>query len=120
MSEFERLLTSSSVIADGIDHAGSLSGFALSRRAAEEAELLTVAVAPVARGRGVGGTLLGFHLARLAQSNVQELFLEVDESNAPALALYRRFGFIKVGQRAGYYALPDGRRATALVLRCAI
>lgn len=120
LSEFEHLLASSSVIADGIDLSGVVAGFALSRRAAEEAEILTIAVDAAFRGRGLAGALLGFHLARLAQANVAELFLEVDEANAPALALYRRFGFARVGERVGYYTRPDGRRATALVLRCAI
>jgi ribosomal-protein-alanine N-acetyltransferase len=45
------------------------------------------------------------------------MFLEVAEDNAPALTLYERFGFVKVGERAGYYRRADGTRATALVMR---
>ena len=44
-------------------------------------------------------------------------FLEVDADNVPAIKLYHRFGFVKVGERAGYYRRPDGKPATALVMR---
>ena len=45
------------------------------------------------------------------------MFLEVAKDNAPALALYERFGFVQVGERAGYYRRADGSRATAIVMR---
>ena len=47
-------------------------------------------------------------------------FLEVAKDNAPALALYERFGFAKVGERSGYYRRADGTRATAIVMRKAL
>jgi ribosomal-protein-alanine N-acetyltransferase len=103
--EFERLLASSSVIADGNGVQGDISGFILSRRAADEAEILTIAVDPAVRKSGIATALLAYHLSRLSRAGVAQLFLEVDEANKPAL---------------GYYARPDGSRATALVLRCAL
>ena len=120
VAEFERLLSSASVLADGAGQGGAISGFILSRRAADEAEILTVAVDPIVRKQGLASALLGFHLSRLAQTGVSTLFLEVDEANVAAQTLYRRYGFKRVGERKGYYALPDGRRATALVMRCEI
>ena len=116
-TEFEGLLTSASVVADGIGEQPDLSGFVLSRRAVDEAEILTIAVDPHARGSGIGTALLGGHLSRLSRLGVSTLFLEVDEANAPALALYRRFGFQQVGRRAAYYAKADGARASALILK---
>lgn len=115
--ELENLLSSEAVIADGIGEPHALRGFVLSRRAADEAEILTIAVEKGARRAGLATALLGAHISRLARSGVASLFLEVDEANAPALALYRRYGFQQVGRRPAYYAKPDGSRANALILK---
>ncbi|MBX9741751.1 MAG: ribosomal protein S18-alanine N-acetyltransferase [Beijerinckiaceae bacterium] len=107
------------IVADvALDGPGArLLGFAISRTVPPEGEILTIAVDAAFRRHGVGGILLREHLARIAAKGVKTLFLEVDEGNAPALKLYRRFGFQQVGVRAGYYAKKDGSRATALVMR---
>ena len=68
-----------------------LRGFALSRLAADEAEILTIAVAPAWRKRGVGRDLLREHLQQVARAGGRKLFLEVDAANAAAVALYQRF-----------------------------
>jgi ribosomal-protein-alanine N-acetyltransferase len=88
-------------------------GFVLARVAAEEAEILTLAVIPAARRRGAGGALLGAAMAGAAARGAGAMFLEVSERNAPARALYAAAGFAEVGRRRRYYA--DG--ADALVLR---
>jgi ribosomal-protein-alanine N-acetyltransferase len=95
---------------------GAPAGFMLSRRAADEAEILTVAVAPAERGRGIARALLARHLGRLAALGITRVFLEVDDGNRPALRLYARAGFREVGRREGYYARAEGARA-ALTLR---
>ena len=118
--EFERLIASAPVVADGVGNAGGLLGFALSRCAVDEAEILTIAVDPGIRARGLGGALLAYHLSRLAQRGVAAVFLEVDEANPPALALYRRYGFTKVGERPGYYTQGGRPPSKALIMRCAI
>lgn len=92
-------------------------GMVLARLAAGEGEILTVAVAKAARGRGVGRLLMDNVLQRLHEERAEALFLEVEETNAPALALYRRLRFEEVGRRPAYYAGTDGRRTSALVLR---
>lgn len=94
-----------------------LRGFALSRLAADEAEVLTVAVDPAWRNRGVGRDLMREHLQRATLAGARALFLEVDAGNSPAVALYARFHFVKVGERRGYYRRDDGKPATALVMR---
>jgi ribosomal-protein-alanine N-acetyltransferase len=93
-----------------------IAGFAMLRLAADEAELLTIAVDPKWRGRGVGAALLNAGFADLMMSPATRMFLEVAADNTPALALYRRHGFSEIGRRDGYYARPDGKPATALVM----
>jgi len=89
----------------------------MSRIAAGEAEILSVAVASAQRGKGLARQLLTLHLRRLAGLGARVVFLEVDEANTSARRLYRRAGFQEVGRREGYYAGRDGNQSTALVLR---
>ena len=115
--EFEQLLTDRNVVADRAASGRKTVGFIVSRRAADEAEILSVAVARAWRGRGLARRLLDLHLRRLAGLGLRAVFLEVDEDNAPARRLYARAGFHEVGRRAGYYAQGRSDPAAALVLR---
>jgi ribosomal-protein-alanine N-acetyltransferase len=111
--EVYRLLIEKTVVAHRAMAGTTLVGFILSRLAAGEAEILSIAIAPRQRGRGFARPLLDLHLRRLAGFGARAVFLEVDERNAAARALYRRAGFYDVGRRQGYY--QSG--ASALVLR---
>jgi ribosomal-protein-alanine N-acetyltransferase len=113
------LITSPSTVgAAALDPiSGRLRGFVLSRLAADEAEILTIAVDAEHQGRGVGRALLSENLRQVTNAGAKVMFLEVAKDNAPALALYERFGFVKVGERAGYYRRAHGTRATAVVMR---
>jgi ribosomal-protein-alanine N-acetyltransferase len=117
--EFEALLSNKSTIGVAAVDASSdaLRGFALARLAADEGEILTIAVEAAFRNRGVGRALMIDCLSRLAAARARSLFLEVERANLTAIALYSRLGFREVGQRRGYYQKPDGSAATALVLR---
>jgi len=117
--DFERFLAERNVLADGLFLGSDArpSGFVLSRQVADEAEILSVAVSPEARGRGHAGALLTHHFELLSRRGVRLIHLEVEEGNDPALALYGRLGFREVGRRPGYYAKPDGSAATALTMR---
>ncbi len=117
-SEFEALLAGRNAVAEGAMGRGALIGFALSRYAADEAELLSIAVTKPERGKGIGAAILNAHLARLAAAGASEVFLEVERGNAAALALYDRFGFERVGERKGYYRQGRSNAAPALTLRC--
>jgi ribosomal-protein-alanine N-acetyltransferase len=111
--EISGLLGERNVVAHRVAAGRKLIGFILSRLAAGEAEILSVAIAPAWRKRRLARPLLDLHLRRLAGLGVRTVFLEVDKNNAPARALYKRAGFVEVGQRQGYY--QSG--AAALVLR---
>lgn len=87
-------------------------GFVLTRAAADEAEILTLAVRPEARGKGLGHALLQAAINQALALGAATMFLEVGADNPHALALYAGLGFAKVGARKAYY---DGR--DALVLR---
>ncbi len=77
-------------------------GFALSRGALDEEELLLIAVDPGHRGRGVGARLLQRYIEAARARGMIRLFLEMREGN-PADSLYRRAGFEPVGRRRNYY-----------------
>jgi [ribosomal protein S18]-alanine N-acetyltransferase len=111
--EVYRLLIEKTVVAHRAMSGKTMIGFILSRLAAGEAEILSIAIAPRQRGRGFARPLLDLHLRRLAGLGARAVFLEVDERNAAARALYRRAGFYDVGRRPGYYQTG----ASALVLR---
>ena len=117
-ADIEALLAARSTYADGAFLRGDeLAGFVLSRVAADEAEILTVAVLPKRRGEGIAGQLMRANMAQLQQAGARSWFLEVEAQNASALALYRRFGFVQVGERRSYYRKADGDPASALILR---
>jgi ribosomal-protein-alanine N-acetyltransferase len=91
-----------------------IAGYLIGREVAGTGEVLNLAVAPEVRRRGIGGQLLDAGLAALRRRRVEEVFLEVRESNRSAQALYLSYGFRPVGQRAAYYRNP---KEDALVLR---
>lgn len=117
-AEFEHLLTDRHMVSDGlfIDQDKEPSGFILSRRVLDEAEIISVAIAPAKRHHGLSYPLLKQHIDALMQLGTRTLHLEVGESNVAARALYRRAGFTVTGERKGYYTQADGRRTTALTM----
>ena len=117
--EFASLLNERTVFGYAVREVGRRAGsvgFVLARQAAGEAEILTIAVARSHRRSGLGWKLMDAVLRRLHGDRAEALFLEVDEKNLAALALYRRMGFHQVGQRANYYE-GVGSRSNALVMR---
>ncbi|MES2914088.1 MAG: ribosomal protein S18-alanine N-acetyltransferase [Pseudomonadota bacterium] len=96
------------------------AGFLLGRAVAGEAELLTIAVAPDARRRGLGRKLVARFLYQSQLRGAERAFLEVSAENAPAIALYESAGFARSGLRRGYYQTPEGTRIDALVMARAL
>ena len=87
-------------------------GMIIARTVADEAEILTLAVHPGARGKGIGALLVDAAARHALDAGAARMYLEVSEANLAARALYLGAGFVQVGLRRDYY--PDG--ADALVL----
>ncbi|KAF0675327.1 GNAT family N-acetyltransferase [Profundibacterium mesophilum] len=113
--EFERLLGMPGVFAVGDGH-----GFALGRVILDEAELLTLAVDPGRRRRGLGRAALGqFHdIARSGRA--ERAFLEVDAENDAARALYLLEGYAETGRRRGYYTRAGAPPSDAVIMARAL
>ena len=92
----------------------TVAGYAIAGRAADEVELLNLAVAPPARGQGIGRTLVETVLADAKRWRAAAVFLEVRASNEAARRLYESVGFTEIGRRRGYYRRPS---EDALILR---
>jgi [ribosomal protein S18]-alanine N-acetyltransferase len=84
------------------------AGFVLARVAAGEAEVLTIAVRPNARHKGLGRVLMEAAAAHAREMGARTMFLEVGETNAAARRLYRTLGFAEVARRKGYYDTENG------------
>ena len=115
--EFEVMLTERNTQVDRLRQGRKVIGFAVSRMAADEAEILSVAIDAGERGRGLSRDLLMTHLGHLAGRGVRTLFLEVEENNQPARRLYEWAGFGVVGRRERYYQQPGGEQLNALLMR---
>ena len=90
----------------GVFFAGRLVGYAGLFFCLTTGEILNIATDKKMRRQGIGTHLLQ-ELLRLARElALTEIFLEVRRSNAAAIALYERFGFVQIGIRKGYYEQP--------------
>jgi [ribosomal protein S18]-alanine N-acetyltransferase len=116
-SEFERMLAERNTLVHRLRLGHKTIGFAISRMAADEAEILSIAIDPSYRGRGLSRELLLTHLGHLAGRGILTIFLEVEENNRPARRLYEWAGFTVVGRRERYYQEPGGQQLNALLMR---
>jgi len=115
-ADIAALLGSPGVFALSARLAGEAAGFILCRVAADEAEVLTLAVTPAMRRRGVASALLERAMAAAAAGGARSVFLEVAMDNPGAEALYRAHGFGEVGRRPGYFSRAGGA-VPALIMR---
>ncbi len=91
---------------------GAVRGFVVGQYVLDELSIHNLAVAPVARRRGLASRLLRQALSEVAPARC---LLEVRASTSAALALYRGLGFIEDGRRRGYYPTPNGREDAVLM-----
>ena len=100
----------------GVTAVCEVGGFGLVRLIGEEAEILTLAVAPEFRRQGLGRKLLSRMEAFAREGGAHKIFLEVAAGNAPARTLYETSGYGSAGLRKGYFSGPSGGRDDALVM----
>lgn len=98
-----------------VEESGALVGYSVTSLALDEAHLLNLCIAPAAQGRGLGGFLLDHVLRETAAAGGRIIYLEVRPTNAAAVSLYERAGFVRIGVRRSYYRAEAGRE-DALVL----
>jgi [ribosomal protein S18]-alanine N-acetyltransferase len=91
-------------------------GFVIGQLAADEAEILSIGVAPDWQRAGLGKKIIEGLVRAAGRGEAKRLFLEVAEDNAAAAALYNSLGFKEVGRRKNYYDRHDGPAVDAIVL----
>ncbi len=96
---------------------GVIVSYALLMIVLDEVHLLNITVMPELQGKGFGKQLLNHLFADAREQGTRFMFLEVRPSNTSALEMYRKFGFIVVGQRRAYYPAAYGRE-DAIVMSC--
>jgi len=96
-----------------------ICGFVISRQAADEEELLMIAVAPEYQGQGVGFLLLEQMLQAAKNHQVVSVFLEMRADN-PAENLYRKFGFQRIGLRKAYYTGQNMEKFDAVTYKATL
>ena len=94
----------------------TVTGFALLRVAADESELLSLAVSPEQRGNGIGTLLLQGAMEQARIAGAARMFLEVAEDNVIARRLYEGHGLVPVGRRPDYYRHKDGSATAAVTM----
>ena len=115
--DFREILNSPGTSAVLISNQNNPTGFVLFRKAADEAEILTICTRPIFRQKRHAKLLMQHMENLLKKDGVKSLFIEVAVSNQAALALYASCGFKGAGLRKNYYDRGDGTREDALIMR---
>ena len=89
-----------------MDEAGVPIGYGGVKVGGDQADVMTIGVAPRARGRGVGRAILDALLEWARQAGAVEIFLDVRPSNEGAIALYNSRDFVEIGRRPRYFRNP--------------
>lgn len=92
-----------------------LCGFALIQQIVDEASIIDICIAQQYQGKGFGRCLLSNLIDEAKHRQAKVIFLEVRESNIPAIQLYSKMGFIRSGERKDYYPTETGRENAILM-----
>ena len=85
---------------------GEVLGYCILHESGDEGEIFKIAVRESSRRRGIADMLMSSAVEHAKKRGLTQIFLEVRESNAPAIALYEKSGFAALGKRKKYYIAP--------------
>lgn len=111
---FQEFLQDPLIFGLKVEENQDFSGYILWREIKDEAEILTLLVAPSYKRKGKGSLLLAALFEHLIKKNIFKLFLEVAEDNHEAQAFYIKHGFEEIGKRPHYYPRKENRFISAL------
>ena len=92
-------------------------GYYIAMQVLDEVTLMDIVVSPAHQGNGLGKSLMQHLMGQCNQNKINQIWLEVRESNAAAINLYDNAGFILVEQRVNYYPCAKGKE-DALIMCC--
>ena len=105
--QYQAVFSGESRVALVLEEEADVQGFIAGRAVGEEWEIENIAVAGLARRRGLGTRLLGEFLDVARGRGAEAVFLEVRESNFAARRLYEKWAFLETGRRKDYYRKPE-------------
>lgn len=114
---FTNFFTVKNTFAVLVENAGELAGMMVYRVVEEQADIITLATRPAFQRQGIAHKLLADALTHCKELGAEAMFLEVEEGNHAAIALYERAGFAHQGRRKLYYQQLNGTYTDALVMR---
>ncbi len=94
-----------------------IAGYLCSAMVYDELHILNIGVAPHCQRQGIGYSLLMEAVAAATKNKICAILLEVRETNLPAISLYKKAGFVKIGIRPNYYASNSGKEAAILMIK---
>jgi ribosomal-protein-alanine N-acetyltransferase len=117
-SDFNDFFATPGTTAIVAESAGRAAGMVVVRVTHEQADIITIAVRPEFRRRGLARELMRQSIEIAKSLGATELFLDVENGNTAALALYDTLGFSQISRRKLYYRQKDGSYTDALVMKC--
>jgi ribosomal-protein-alanine N-acetyltransferase len=98
------------------DDGDEILGYAGIHNICGEGSVTNIAVHPAARRCGIGSGMLAELMHRSETHDVSAFTLEVRVSDAGAITMYEKMGFVATGRRKNYYPKEGGAREDALIM----
>ena len=92
-----------------LDEEGKILGYGLLSVSASEAHVLNICIKGIRQHQGLGKRMMKHLIKQGRFLRAESVYLEVRVSNANAIDLYQKLGFVRVGERKDYYPAKEGR-----------